>query len=357
MSDARLRAVLVGAGGFGAHALEALGRCPLLDLVGVADRNPSQAATAAAEFDCPHYTDDRRAMVEPRPDVVFAAVPPAASAEVVRLAAERGLHVWAGAPPAVNLPAAVAMCRQSRAGGVKLAIGLPRRFVRAYTHAAGWLGGFGKTYLAEAQYLFNWGGPLAWRGSADSGGGALREMGYHMLDLIVQWVGLPETIYCIAGTAQRLGLSADQPVYDTDDSAVALCRYSGPTTATVTVSRCFGPVHEQLTLYGQAGAIVAGPDGCTLTDRDGKVLETAEPDERPGDPFARQVEAFARAVLDQSPTYDCSGWQCLLTAAAVEAACLSMRTGQPESPAAMLAGYDLTLADCLAFAPKNREET
>ena len=349
MGEKPLRGVLIGAGGFGAHTLEALGRCKLLKLAGVADRDPSTAAQAAAQAQCPAYTDNRRALVEPHPDVVFLTLPPVAAAEAIRLAAERHVHVWTGAPLARDLPEAVEMCRQTSAAGIKLALATQRRLCSNYRRAKELASRLGEMYLLEAQYLFNWGGPLGWRGSPAAGGGAMLQLGYHMFELVIHLLGLPETIYCITGTGQRSGGQTDQGLYDTDDTATAILRYTAQTTATVTVSRCFSPVSDRLSIYGQAGSIVVSPARCVLRDRDGAVDEAFEQEEPPAAALGRGIDAFARAIIENKDTYECSGWEALLTMAAMEAAYLSARTAQPESPAALLAGYDVTVADCLAL--------
>lgn len=355
MGEKPLRAVLIGAGGFGAHTLEALGRSKLLEVAAVADRDASTASKAAAQAQCPAYTDNRRALVEPRPDVAFLALPPVAAAEAVRLAAERGVHVWTGPPLARNLPQAVEMCRQTRAAGIKLAVGTQRRFCSNYRRASELASKLEEIYLLEAQYLFNWGGPLGWRGSVAAGGGAMCQLGCHMLELVIHMLGLPETIYCITGTGQRSRGHNDQGLYDTDDTATAILHYTGQATATVTVSRRFSPVSDRLTIFGQAGSIVVSPSRCVLRDRDGAVEESFEQQEPPAAALGRGIEAFARAVIENSDTYECSGWEALLTMAAVEAAYLSARTVQPESPAALLAGYDVTVADCLELTPAEVE--
>ena len=351
MGEQPLRAVLIGAGGFGAHTLEALARSKLLKIAAVADRDASAAAEAAARAQCPAYTDNRRALVEPHPDVAFLALPPLAAAEGVRLAAERGVHVWTGPPLARDLAQAVAMCRRTRAGGAKLAVGTQRRFSSIFRRARELAGRLEEIYLVEAQYLFNWGGPLGWRGSVAAGGGAMCQLGCHMLELIIDLLGLPETVYCITGTGQRSRGQSDQGLYDTDDTATAMLRYTGQATATVTVSRRFSPVSDRLTIFGQAGSIVVSPTRCVLRDRDGAVEESFERQEPPAAVLGRGIDAFARAVMENSDTYECSGWEYLLTMAAVEAAYLSSRTVQPESPAGLLSGYDVTVADCLELIP------
>ena len=79
MSQDKLRVVVIGAGALGGHILEALGQCSLVKLVGLADRDHRAAEALAGDL-CPAYADNRQALVEPRPDVHFLAVPPRATA-------------------------------------------------------------------------------------------------------------------------------------------------------------------------------------------------------------------------------------------------------------------------------------
>ncbi len=378
MPSKPFRAALVGAGGFGANTLAALRQCPQVELTGLADLDASVAARAAAEADCPAYTDDRRLLVETHPDAVFLAVPPQPAAELVRLAAHRRLHVWREVPAARNLPEAAGLCRALESAKLTYAIGTQRRFMLGYRRARELLGRLGQVYLLEAHYRFNWGPIRSWGGDRSAGGGVLTSLGYHVFNLIIWLLGLPETIYSVAGSRQLRGAeairgrpqdssqpavepevpagahAADQPLYDAEDTAVAVLRYPGKTAATVTVSRCFGPLSEALAVYGEAGWLVAGPGRCVLRDRDGTVLESFEQEEPPAAVFARQVEAFILAASTGAARYECSGRENLLTVAAIDAAGLSDRTGQPESPPGVLARNGLTVSECLAFAPQEQ---
>ena len=361
MPAERFRVALIGAGGFGRNMLRALCDCPLVELVGVSDLDASAASSASAEAGCPVYIDHRRLLVETRPAGAFLTVPPAPSAELVRLASHCGSHVWKESPLARNLHEAVSLCRLTESAGRRFVIGTQRRFMGGYRRGKELLGRLGKVYLVQAHYLFNLGAVLGWRGDKAAGGGALINLGYHVFDLVVWLMGLPETVYAVAGTRQPLGGSqgrpagspagVDQPVYDTEDTVSVAFRYTDKAAAVITVSRCFDPVSEGLLVYGEGGSLSVGPDRCLLRDRDGAAIETFQADERPAAVFAREVEAFVRASAGSVSGYPCSGWENLLTMAAIEAAYLSDRTHQPESPAALLAGHEVAARDCLRFAP------
>ena len=349
-----LRAVLVGAGGFGATILRALRRSPQVQLVGLADKDAAVAARAAGEAGVTAYADNRRLLAEAQPDIAFLCVPPMAAPDLVAACADRGIHVWKEMPLARNLPEAAAMVRRMAAAKRKFAVGTQRRFAAPYRKARELCPQLGPVFLARSHYLFNWGPNLGWRGDKESaGGGALWELGYPPIDLLVWLLGLPEEAFgSVAGGKRPVAVPDSrgklQPPYDTDDTAAALLRYGDQCVASVVTTRCSGPVSEQLSLHGQKGSLTATAESCVLRDPDGQVLDEAAEHVAPEEVHARQLGAFAQAVLDDSPHYECSAWENLLTLAVIEAIYLSDRTTQPENPLRLLRNLDLTVAECLS---------
>ncbi|KKL58694.1 hypothetical protein LCGC14_2222820, partial [marine sediment metagenome] len=248
------------------------------------------------------------------------------AAELVRLAARRGIHVWKHVPLARSLGEGAELCRVMDSDALKFAVGTTRRFTSSYRKAREMLPRIGEVHLAQAHYQFDVGAELTWRGDKAAGGGALIELGYHMFDLLIWLLGVPEAVYCVTGTGRLAGPSEDLPVYDSDDTAVAMLRYGGKVTATVTVSRSYSPVSEGLTVYGQAGTLLAGADHCELRDRKGVVLDSFDADGPPAAVFDRMIHAFVDACSG-ADRYECSAWENLRTMATVDSAYLSDQTG------------------------------
>jgi predicted dehydrogenase len=350
-----LPVVVIGVGGFGRWTLQALRQSPVVEVVGVSDRDPVVADEAARTFGLPAYSDNRSLLAETRPKAAYLAVPPMAAAEPINLCAGRGVHVWKEPPLGRNLDEAVAFVRRMEKARLKLAVGTQRRFAAGYRRAWELRPRLGRVFLGRAHYLFNWGPTLGWRGDRASGGGALLELGYHPMDLLVWMLGLPGEVYGLSVGNHRpasQGQDAEpQPIYDTDDTAAALLRYRDGCMASVVTTRRSGPVSEGLSLHGRGGSLTACGEQCLLRDPDGSVLDQTADEGGPQDVFRRQAEAFARSVALDATTYECSGRENLLTQAVIEAIYLSNQTCQPETPTRLLRTRDLRPEECLTCRP------
>ena len=352
----KLPVAVIGMGGIGRRTLEALLSSDVVRVVALGDRDRLTAERAGDEFNIPAFTDNRRLIIEAAPAAVYLAVPPAAAPDIVAACAKHGIHVWKELPLARNLGEGAAMVRRMEAAGLKLAVGTQRRFTTSYGRASQLCSRVGQVFLARAHYLFNWGGELNWRGDRESaGGGALLELGYHAVDLLVWLLGLPETVFChcAGGNRPQLRRSDEQPQppYDTDDTAATLLQYADQCVATIVSSRASGPVSEELSLHGRDGSLTANSETCTLRDPDGNVLNRVADESAPIELFRRQGEAFARSVLADAGKYQCSARENLLNLAVIDAMYLSDRTCQPESPFQLLHTNAVTVEECLACRP------
>ncbi len=348
-SEKPLSVAVIGVGGFGGLVLQGLLASDQVKVVGVADRDARAAEQAAAPAKLPAYSDNRSLLAETKPAAVFLAVPPPAAAELIAACAERGICVWKGPPLARNLEEGSALVGLMEKAGLKLAVGTQRRFAPGYRRAWELRGELGKVFLARGHYLFNWGGELGWRSDkATAGGGALLELAYHTIDLMLWMLGMPEEVYGLTARSTGEGIL---PVHDTDDTAAAILRYGTDSMATVVTTRTSGPVSEELSLHGQGGSLTANSEGCTLRGPDGNVRDSTKEEIGPVDLFRRQAEAFASAVAAGAPRYACSARENLLNLAVMEAIYLSDKTSQVENPLRLLTSRGWTVAECLKLQP------
>jgi len=351
------RAAVIGLGSAGVRTLEALRKSGRAQLVAIGDRDPALAEPIAHETGIAAYTDNRSLLAETHPDVVFLCIPPMGVPDLLATCAERGIHVWKELPLARNLAEGMEMVRLAEQANIKLAVGTQRRFADGYRLTAEALGRVGEIFLVRSEYLFNWGPQLDWRGDASSaGGGALLELGYHHVDLLIWLLGLPEEIYGFSASGhrpERLGPAGeDLPAYDTDDTALAVFRYGSQRVANLTVTRRSGPLAERCTIHGRRGSIHANSEQFRLCDPDGNLIEQTEAPPDALGPYQRQLEAFLAAVASSSRLYQCSARENLLNLAVIDAIYLSSRTFQPESPMRLLQTHELDVQKCLANRPR-----
>jgi predicted dehydrogenase len=360
MSESTVPVAVIGLSAFGRRTLEALSACRMARIVGVADRNAQLAEEVGRSAGVPHFSDNRQLLVMAKPKVVFMAVPPMAVPDLLEACLEHGIHVWKEAPLGRHLSEAAGFTRRFQQAKLLLAVGTQRRFADPYRRAYLFRQRIGEPFLARAHYLFNWGSELRWRGDRQSaGGGALLELGYHFLDLLIWILGLPETVYGATGRdIPEVGSDRPQPPHDTDDTATAILRYPGEAMAGLVACRRTGPVSEGLWLHGREGSIVATGEEFALRNADGGVLDHLQGPASPGEVYRRQAEAFLRAVLAGKPTapYSCSAAENLLTHAVIDAIYLSDQTQQPERPDDQLRIHGFQQSDCLRQALSEGQE-
>jgi predicted dehydrogenase len=339
---------VIGLGAFGRQMAEALADLPDADLVGVADRDAQRADDLAEKLGVPAWADNRQMLLSTRPEAVFLATPPMPAGDLLEFCASHGMAVWKEAPLARNLAEAVAIHRRFTRAKLPLLVGVQRRFADAYRRTGELKHRIGNVFLVRAHYLFDWTGPLGWRSDLQSaGGGALLELGCHLVDLLLGLFGLPEEVYALTHRCDAVTGERTLPPHDTDDTACMMLRHAGEAVATAQVSRITGPVSEGLDLHGCGGSIHADADTCTLREASGDVREHVRECNAPADLFRRQAENALRVVREAPDRYPASAGQAVLAHAVLDAAYLSSQTLTPESPLRQLQLHSLRPEDCL----------
>jgi len=238
-------------------------------LVGVATTQAQTAERAAREIGCPVWTADYRELLT-RQDVgvIDVCVPNDRHEEIVLAAAAAGKHVYCEKPLALDAAQAARMAHAVEQAGVKAQVTFNFRFIPAVLRARqlldeglvgrvfsfrGWY--FRSSYISPQK-------PLTWRFSREvSGGGALFDLGSHLLDLVRFLLGdvaqvramletrIPERP--LAGDPSKMGK------VEVDDLALLQMRLADGTPGTAEVSRlATGATNElELEVFGELGAI------------------------------------------------------------------------------------------------------
>jgi predicted dehydrogenase len=238
-------------------------------IVGVATTRPATAERAAREIGCEFWTDDyRELLARDDVDLVDCCIPNYKHEEVIIAAAEAGKHIYCEKPLAMSVGEGQRMVKAVEKAGVKNQITFNFRFFPAISRArqlvdAGFLGrlfSFRGRYYRSSYIDDN--KPLSWRLRKEiSGGGALFDLGSHVLDVIYYLLGDFDSVQATLDTLIKerpvAPGSTEKGLVDVDDIALMHVRMADNTLGLVEISRLgTGATNDlQIEIFGDKGAI------------------------------------------------------------------------------------------------------
>ena len=135
---------------------------------------------------------------------------------------------------------------------IKLMTTLQRRFNPIYTTFFQLKDQIGEPFFVDVKYTLFVDNPHeGWRGQRDSaGGGCIIDMGYHMIDMVIWYFGLPDNLHAEFSSKAKLGEE-----YDAEDTASILFQYEDGLHGSMLLSRYYPPKTEQIKVIGDRGII------------------------------------------------------------------------------------------------------
>ncbi|MGW5122037.1 Gfo/Idh/MocA family protein, partial [Streptomyces noursei] len=219
-----------------------------------------------------------------------------------------------------------------QAGRVELMVTLQRRFNPIYTSVAQFLDQIGTPFLIDGRYTFHIDDPGAgWRGDAEqAGGGCIIDMGYHLIDLLLWYFGLPSRVI-----ADFSAVALPGAAYDAEDTAVIQLGYDSDLYGSVLLSRWAAPKSEQLHVVGTDGSMLLTKSQVQRLDLDGTVVEELARPHAPASAATAQIDHFCR-ILDGERPNTCGPEQHLAHAAFIASCYESKSAGRYIDPKEML---------------------
>ncbi|HTE22490.1 MAG TPA: Gfo/Idh/MocA family oxidoreductase [Candidatus Limnocylindria bacterium] len=262
-------AIMVGLGhqALSEH-IPALLRRKDIRIVGACDPNPDARALFLRLFpelapSVPTYDNLRELLDKTRPTMAIIAVPHDCYLDIIRDLCRRRIYFLKEKPLARNLSEAQTIL--AIPGFAKYGfIATQRRHSSLYQKAQLSLKDLGKPYLFTAVYKLNIESPHAgWRGSAErAGGGCLIDMGYHIIDQMLWWFGMPQEL-----TAHISALAVPDATYDAEDTATISFQYQSGMHGVILLSRAAGEKREEYSVYGQHGYLEGTKRRLAIYDR------------------------------------------------------------------------------------------
>ncbi len=325
-----LRFAQIGIGGMGRSHLQALRARDDVELVAVCDTNVDLLTPFADDpVAIATYRDWRELLARDDLDAAIVVLPHYLYPEVVTACLERGLHVLKEKPFAMNLADAQAMLKAAQTAGKTLMVAAQSKFTPSYIagHSLVQGGVLGQVFLLRAAIIYRWGGAVTnnwrWRGDhSKSGGVAVVDSGWHILDLVHWYRGLPTSVYCSLGHGRALPDSD----YDVDDRAALVLDWEDGCVGSVVCCYIALPAERKLTLHGQVGSLIADPDSLTTIIGDNAPVHH----DLPADPniMGDQLEHFIASLrAGRQPRSNAT--EALQVQRIIEAAYRSAESGQP----------------------------
>lgn len=195
MGEQKLRAGIIGLGVGRSHAKGYLSS-PNADLIAVCDNNEARLQQLAGDWNTlVRYTDYKQMLAETPLDVVSICLPNALHADATIAALEAGMHVIVEKPMAPTVAESLKMLQAAKQNGRRLMVAYNWR----YRPDTQWMyhmvqnGKLGTIFHANLSWRRETGIPgSGWFGVKDlAGGGALIDLGVHVIDMSLWMMGFP----------------------------------------------------------------------------------------------------------------------------------------------------------------------
>ena len=290
-----LRTIVIGLGhqSLDDH-LPALNDSPMFDLIAVCDTDENKAFDIGNQYHVPAHKDldELLDQFHGSIDVALVAVPHGSYFPIIKTLAENGIDIIKEKPFAVSFDETKKIKALVEKKQIGIRMTLQRRYNPIFQSFAQLKRRIGNVHAIEARYVMNIGKlDKDWRGSSlSAGGGALIDLGYHYVDLIVWYFGLPDTVMCNLGFDGREGQN-----YDVEDTAYVQFTYNRKANSdsningNLTVSRVHIQKEEAFTALGTRGHV---------TVKRGMVTRVFGPEEHDKEVLERHG-AWPSALIDQ----------------------------------------------------------
>lgn len=296
---AKLRAGVVGLGhqALGDHIPGLLGS-DAAELVAVCDEDDEVLREQQYRLRVPGYATAEAMLDAEALDFVVVCVPHHVGKGIVLAAAERGVHVLKEKPFATALEEATDLVQRCESAGIHLMVTLQRRFNPIYTSFTQLADQIGTPFMVDAAYTMHIPDPSdGWRGKAASaGGGCVIDMGYHLVDMLLWYFGLPDRISADMSVTAR-----PDRAYDAEDTALVHFSYDSGLYGSLLLSRFLGPKSEQIRLVGSRGIVHLERGRIRRLDNNGDVLESLAREQAWPSAAVSQVNYFCRVIEGLRP--------------------------------------------------------
>lgn len=292
-----------------------------VELIALCDQNEQRLTKCGHQYGVTHlYTNYRDLLANEDVEAVSICTWNNTHAEIAIAALEAGKHVLVEKPLCMTVEEALAVEAAVEKSGKVLLVG----FVRRHGSNSNILKQFidqdylGEIYYAKASCLRRLGNPGGWfSDKSKSGGGALMDLGVHMIDICWYMMGRPKPVSVSGNTYSKLGNRSniknlsfykaadyDSSLNNVEDLANALIRFENGASLAVDVSFTLQAKEDQVSvkLFGEKGGAEIEPELVIVAEQNDTILNILpQVDNKSFDfagSFANEINHFVECCLD-----------------------------------------------------------
>ncbi|HIE44027.1 MAG TPA: Gfo/Idh/MocA family oxidoreductase [Candidatus Omnitrophica bacterium] len=319
---AKIKVGIIGAGGIAQYGhIEKFQQLPNSSLQAIADANVERAKEVAKRYNIPRFYADYRDMLKKEElNAVSICTPNFLHKQQAIDSFNSGCHVLCEKPVGLNAEEVEEMLKTAKQKNKILMAAMCWRYGAETQTLKKFIeeGKLGRIYYARVAYLRRAGTPEpgSWFTiKSKSGGGALIDLGVHMIDLAVWFMGFPEPVSAYGSTYQEVVKQGDRiggwpppatrinpekitkKVFEVEEFASGLVKFANGATLSVEVSWAanLNPGHY-LTFLGDKGGADLVPE-LKIYSQDGDIAIDTIPQGLPNvDRYLEEIREFLECV-------------------------------------------------------------
>lgn len=291
-----------------------------VDLVALCGRNAERTKAVATTFGVQNFFTDVEAMLQSsKPNVVSVCSPNNLHFSQVMQCLDAGCHVLCEKPPAVSYEQAKAMRTKAEEKGLVLAYNFQQRQMAEVALAKDYItqNFFGKIYHVNATFIRRRGIP-GWGSFTNKevqGGGALIDIGVHVLDMALHLLDYPTLQAALGNVYNHIGTVGgkgefgewDGDKFTVEDACFAHLQLAD--SCSITLATAFALHTEQernfsIEIFGEKGGAVFPPLKL-FSDDNGEAVNTVCTYEPEASPQEKNMAAFL-AACEGRPSNICT---------------------------------------------------
>lgn len=264
------------------------------ELVAVCDVDKARLEEVSSFLGVNGYLSVKELLDKEKIDFILIATPHDTHLDIIKQAASKGVHILKEKPFAMNLEEAKKIMEITKNNNVELMVTLQRRFNTVYARFFNYIKEIGDLSFIEIKYnIFAEDPHPEWRAKrVHAGGGCILDMGYHMIDILVWYFGLPSSIYSDYSTVSKNELDIE-----VEDSASIIFSYGSKCIGNIFLSRFSPPKTEYVKITGQQGILEIFKDKINVYGKNGEIKECLI-SKTPSDELsaAEQIDYFCEVI-------------------------------------------------------------